>query len=216
MPLKLIVFDLDGTLVDSKLDITNAINYAIKPVGLKELSPEDTVKYVGEGITRFIERILDYQHAEKKPYVMEKFLSYYSEHLLDNTLPYKGVLKTLQSMSPYKKAVISNKREDLSRRLLEGLGLAVYLDLVLGADSVSERKPSPIPVLKAMEILSSSPEETVMVGDSNIDIEAGKKAGVKTIGVAYGYRPIECLKGADYIIKNSLDEIISILQEMNL
>ncbi len=216
MPLKLIVFDLDGTLVDSKFDITNAINYAIRPMGLPELTPEDAIRFVGEGITRLIEKILGNDHAEKKPYVMEKFLRYYSEHLIDNTMPYKGVMKTLQSMNAYKKAVISNKREDLSRRLLEGLGLAAYFDLILGADSVAERKPSPVPVLKAMEILHATPRETIMVGDSNIDIEAGKKAGVKTIAVAYGYKPIEYLKGADYIIRDSLNEIVSILEEMNL
>ncbi len=214
MPLKLIAFDLDGTLVDSKRDITNAINFAIKPVGLPELTPDDTVKFVGQGVTSLIEKILGDNHSEKAPLIRESFIDYYSEHLFDYTMPYNGVIKTLKTIGRYKKAVISNKREILSIRLLEGLGMAKYFDLIYGPDSVSERKPSPVPVLKAMETLDSKPEETILVGDSNVDIEAGKKAGVLTVGVAYGYKPIEYLQEADYIIKNDISELIQIIENI--
>ncbi len=213
MPVKLIMFDLDGTLIDSSIDITNAINYAIEPYGVKPVTVEETINLVGEGITRLMEKILDRSQTKEidKGILVDRFLDYYSAHLIDKTTVYSGVRETLERLKGYKKAVISNKREALSTRILNDLGLLKYLDLVVGSDTTPERKPSPVPLIYAMEKLGASPNETVIVGDSNFDVEAGKAAGIKTIAVTYGYRPLDLLKGADYLI-DRMDELVDILR----
>jgi phosphoglycolate phosphatase len=219
MPIKLIIFDLDGTLVDSSIDITNAINYAIAPFGIQPLSVKNTKDLVGEGITRLMEKLVESHKSEirngiNKEILVKRFLEHYSAHLIDNTTVYPKVKETLEGLKDYKKAVISNKRESLSIKILNDLDLLKYFDLVLGSDSTPEKKPSPVPVRYVMERLNVSEKESIIVGDSNFDIEAGKAAGLKTIAVTYGYRPLELLKNADYMI-NSFDEIIECLKKIN-
>jgi len=211
MAFKLIIFDLDGTLVDSRVDITNAINYAVKEYGIGSFSVQEITSMVGRGVTKLIEDLI-------KPYpeilpkdVIDKFLYYYERHLLDNTKAYPGVKEVLEELKEYKKAVISNKREYLSRKTLEGLGLLKYFEVILGSDSVPEKKPSPVPVLTVLDRLRISPAEALIVGDSDLDIMAGRAAGIKTAGVTYGYRPVEVLKDADYLI-NDIRELITIVK----
>ena len=212
--IRLIIFDLDGTLVDSGIDITNALNYAVMPYGLDEITVEKTVGMVGEGLSRLIEKLLGKDRADIMPQVLERFIQYYSGHLADFTRPYPGVRETLERLPQYRKVVLSNKRENLSKRLLEMLGLLKYFDIVLGSDSVEERKPSPKPVLQILNMFSLKPEEAVIVGDSNYDIDAGKSAGVKTVAVTYGYRSPEFLRGADFLI-SGMGELILKLDELN-
>lgn len=219
MPIKLIIFDLDGTLIDSSRDITDAINYAIRPYGLSPLTTKDTIKLVGEGISRLIEKLLSNTpfpgNEEVRKTVMDRFLEYYSNHLLDNTRDYPGVRYTLERLGDYKKAVISNKREALSRRILEGLGLSNFFDSIIGSDSTPVKKPSPLPILKVLAELDVKPQEAIMVGDSNLDIEAGRAAGLRTVSVTYGYRPYEMIKDADFVIDRigDLEEIIKVLDK---
>ncbi len=208
--LELIIFDLDGTLVDSSMDITNALNYAITPYGFKPLTVEDTIKMVGEGLTRLIEKILGDNNTPIKDAVLDRFIKYYSEHLADFTRPYQGVIKTLEMLGGYKKAIISNKRESLSKKLLEQLGLIKFFDVVLGSDSAPEKKPSPAPVKKVLEILGIEPHRAIIVGDSDFDIEAGKGAGLITVAVTYGYRNREMLKDADFLI-DSMGELLTLI-----
>ena len=222
MLIKLIIFDLDGTLVDSSIDITNALNYAIEPYGLKLLTREDTIGLVGEGITRLIEKMLLFAGKDSKKQVStdlqaditKRFLKYYTEHLLDYTREYPGARETLKQLGGYKKAVISNKREILTRKTIDGLGLSQFFDVVIGSDTTPEKKPSPIPVLKALSEFNIKPEEAIIVGDSNLDIDAGKAAGVTTIAVSYGYRPREVIAHADYII-DRLTDLIPSLDKIN-
>lgn len=219
MPIKLIIFDLDGTLIDSSRDITDAINYAIVPYGLSPLTKKDTIKLVGEGISRLIEKLLSTTifngNDDVRRTVMDRFLAYYSAHLLDNTDAYPDVRLTLERLKEYKKAVISNKREALSRRILEGLGLSNFFDMIIGSDSTPEKKPSPLPILKVLSELDTKPEEAIIVGDSNLDIEAGRAAGLRTVSVTYGYRPYEMIKDADFVIDRigDLEEIIKVLNK---
>ena len=214
MKIKLIIFDLDGTLVNSSVDITNALNYAIGPYGIELLTVEKTISLVGEGITRLIEKLVGQNAADLKAVVLQRFLDYYSEHLADFTLPYPGVRETLEMLGTYKKTVISNKRADLSRGLLETLELSGYFDIIWGSDSVAEKKPSPMPLLEMLKKVACGPDEAVIVGDSNYDIEAGKAAGVRTVAVSYGYRDISLLQDADFII-DSMKELIFKLELLN-
>jgi phosphoglycolate phosphatase len=214
MSIKLIMFDLDGTLVDTAQDITNALNFAIKPYDIRSLTAEDTIKLVGEGVSRLVEKVLSAEKMFLKKDVMERFIEYYSKHLSDNSKEYPYVRETLENLTDFRKAVISNKREAPSKRLLEELGLSEYFDLIIGSDTVGERKPSPDPILYAVTRLGSNPEESIIVGDSNYDIEAGEKAGVKTIAVSYGYRHRESLTEADYII-DDIRELVPLVNKMS-
>ena len=208
--IKLIIFDLDGTLVDSSVDLTNALNYALEPCGLEKLSVQQTKSLVGEGITKLIENLLGPGRRGMHVDMLDRFMDYYSSHLIDYTKPYPGVAETLACLGGYKKAVVSNKREALSRDVLQGLGLLPYFDAVLGSDSAGEKKPSPIPLLRVMQMLSCDPGETVIIGDSNFDIEAGKAAGTRTCAVTYGFRDVRLLKDADTVIE-SFSEIPALL-----
>jgi len=202
MPIKLLMFDLDGTLVDTCRDITNALNYALNSYGLKSLTVEYTKELVGEGLTKLVERVLGGEKDRLRDDVLGKFLDYYSEHLADYSREYPHVRETLERLTGYKKAVISNKREALSMRLLDLLDLLKYFDLMVGSDTTSEKKPSAIPVIYVLKRLEVSAGEALMIGDSNYDIEAAKKAGVKTVAVTYGYRGRQYLANADFIIES--------------
>lgn len=203
----LLIFDLDGTLVDTAQDITDAFNHAASPLGIKPLSVERVTSMVSGGISNLIDRMFALRSdsswgsaPEQKTLAMRSFLSYYSDHLLDNSRPYPGVSETLSVMSCYRMAVISNKREGLSRKVLEGTGLARHFACILGSDSASEKKPSPVPVFEVLKRLNAVKEEAVIVGDSDFDIETGKNAGIRTIAVTYGFRERSALLEADYLI----------------
>lgn len=212
MPIKLIIFDLDGTLVDSSVDITNALNYALEPHG-KRLSVEDTIRIVGEGITRLIERVVGSADASTKAEVTERFLEHYSSHIVDFTREYPGARETLKRLEDYKKAVISNKKEHLSKKVLECLGLLEYFDIVAGSDSAPEKKPSSVPILKVLSELRVEPSDALIVGDSNFDVDAGKAAGITTVAVTYGYKPVEAIRHADYLIDKMID-LIPLLEKL--
>jgi phosphoglycolate phosphatase len=209
--LKLLIFDLDGTLADTSLDIANAVNYAIEPLGKNRYSVEEIKAMVGSGITKLLRSLIPSETSIPEENIIKRFLEYYSEHLLDNTKAYPYVKETLLKIGGrYKKAVISNKREGFSREILEGIDILQFFDIVLGSDSVREHKPSPVPVLEVMKRFGAAKDEAVMIGDSSYDIQAGRAAGIKVIAVTYGFRSRETLKDADYII-DKLDELLNIL-----
>lgn len=211
MPIKLVIFDLDGTLVNSITDITNSLNYATEPYGLPPKTSEEVSALVGEGITKVIERVLGDERRQHRDDVVKRFLEFYSEHIVDNTFSYPGVRETLERLNGFRKAVISNKREVLSIKVLEALDLLRFFDLVIGSDSTTEKKPSPVPVLHVISTMGLTPEDSIMVGDSDLDIAAGKSAGVKTVGVTYGYRERTYLKDADYII-DDIKELTNLIK----
>lgn len=211
MPIKLIIFDLDGTLVNSIADITNSLNYAVKPYNIAPKTKEEVGRLVGVGITNLIEKVLGEENIRHRDDVVNRWLEFYSNHIVDNTFVYPGVRETLKRLDGYRKGVISNKREALSVSVLKGLDLFRYFDAVLGSDSVNEKKPSPAPVLHLLSLLGVSADEAIMVGDSELDIAAGKGAGVRTVGVTYGYRDRSYLSSADVII-DSIDELPAIIE----
>lgn len=212
--IRLIMFDLDGTLVDSAIDITNALNYALSPCGFPALTAVQTKSLVGEGVTRLIEKVVGSDDRTGRDEVLTRFLDYYAGHLTEATRPYPGVARTIEKLSGRRKAVISNKLESLSRRVLADLGLLEHIDLVLGGDSVEEKKPSPKPLIHVMEILATAPGESVIVGDSCFDIQAGKAAGVTTVAVSYGFRAADTLTEADYII-DAIEELPDLLGRLD-
>ncbi|MEF9476028.1 MAG: HAD-IA family hydrolase [Candidatus Mariimomonas ferrooxydans] len=223
--IKLLIFDLDGTLSDTSIDIKNAINYALEPFGVSPLSVENIKSMVGSGITKLVESLVqpDNINNNRNPeetvrarleQALARFLEHYSEHLLDNTTAYPGVRETLLKLGNYKKVVVSNKLQDLSKKVLEGLDISEFFEAILGSDSFPEKKPSPLPILEVLRRLNMQREHAVIIGDSNFDVEAGKRAGIKTIAVTYGYRNRGALKDADFMI-DSFEELLRVLKEID-
>lgn len=184
---RLLVFDLDGTLIDSKVDLANSVNHALDTFGLPALPYPVIYSYVGDGATMLIRRAVGEEGDGILPAVLETFLAYYRRHLLDTTVPYPGVPESLREWAgTYQMAVLTNKSLDMSQTILSGLSLDRYFTDVVGGDSPEGKKPCPGGLLRIMRTRGASPGETLMVGDSRNDILAGKKAGVRTCGVTYG------------------------------
>jgi len=213
--LKLIIFDLDGTLVDSRADIMHAVNYAIASHGIQPVSLQETMELVGEGAIRLMEKLLKKRKAHLAiSTLIDRFESYYAEHPVSQTVPYPGVTETLQALHQYRKAVISNKFRSISLQVLERLNLSRYFEEVAGADTFPERKPSPVPVLRILEEFGARPEETLIVGDSTYDIEAGRAAGIKTVAAMYGYGAPGFSHNADFVI-TEFSQLIDVVNRFN-
>jgi phosphoglycolate phosphatase len=199
--IKLIIFDLDGTLLDSLDDLTDATNHMLGRFGRGTLTMRDVRLLVGQGARRLVEGAMPGASADEVEEGVQLFLSYNDLHIADRTRLYPGVKETLAVLGEGRvMSVISNKYEAHCRKLLSVLGLADRFRGVMGVDSHPSRKPSPEPLLKMMADLGFVPGETAMVGDSSNDIIAGKGAGVVTVGCTYGYGDLSELSGADYRI----------------
>jgi len=186
-PARLLVFDLDGTLVDSKEDLAVSVNVALGSFGLPPLPHDVIAGHIGDGATALIRRSLPGDRLELLPDTLERFLSYYRRHLLDTTRPYPGVPDALRTWSgKYRMAVLTNKPLKMTEAILDGLSLSRHFPIVRGADSFPTKKPDPQGLLRIIEESGASPKETVMVGDAKNDVLAGRAAGAITCGVLYG------------------------------
>lgn len=210
---ELIIFDLDGTLIDSRKDIANSVNHTLKAIGLEPLNENIITGYVGNGVRSLMEKILFPANSYLFDNGMSIFLDYYAEHLLDNTIFFPGVIETLNHFAGKKMAVITNKPENLSIKTLRGLGVYSYFKAVLGGDSLEKKKPSPEPVLKVLSDLGIQKDAAIIVGDGLQDIAAGKGAGIRTCAVTYGFTKTEELAKAEpTLIINSLHELKEMLE----
>ncbi|MBF0803461.1 MULTISPECIES: phosphoglycolate phosphatase [unclassified Neisseria] len=189
-----VAFDLDGTLCDSVPDLAAAANATRQHMGLPPLPEHTVASYVGDGIASLVHRVLtDSRNGQAEPGRWEQafafFIRYYREHLSVFTRPYpetEAGLALLRSLG-IPLAVVTNKNEVLATELLQQLHLADYFSLILGGDSLPEKKPSPLPLLHAAEVLGTAPADMLMVGDSANDILSAKAAGCLSVGVTFGY-----------------------------
>jgi phosphoglycolate phosphatase len=195
--IKLVIFDLDGTLIDSRLDLVHSVNAALRHIGRAELPDEVIASYVGDGAPILIQRALGGEAVEEAVVRqgLQFFLTYYREHKLDHTTVYAGVQEALSAVqnasngSPRKMAVLSNKPVGPSRAIVEALGLGPFFTQVYGGNSFATKKPDPEGARKLLEECGVGAEETAIVGDSHVDIETGRNAGLWTVGVNYGFAP---------------------------
>ena len=195
--IKLVIFDLDGTLIDSRLDLVHSVNAALRHIGRPELPDNVIASYVGDGAPILIQRALGGEAVDEA--LIRKglayFLSYYREHKLDHTTVYPGIAGALAAIQgsangrPRKLAVLSNKPVVPSRAIVEALGLGKFFSQVYGGNSFATKKPDPEGALKLLEESGVRPEQAVIVGDSHVDIETGRNAGLWTVGVSYGFAP---------------------------
>ncbi len=183
----LIVYDFDGTLVDTLFDIADAVNLSLNELGLRTLSRATIRKYVGKGVERLMAQSIDGTGYTDLPRAVELFRRHYSENLMNHTRFYPSGREILDHFRDKKQAICSNKPEDFVRRILESLKSLDYFDAILGGDSVESKKPDPEGLLHLLDRFQCSPEMAVLVGDSPVDIETGKRAGVYTCIVNYGF-----------------------------
>jgi len=195
--IQLVIFDLDGTLIDSRLDLVHSVNAALRHIGRPELPEHVIASYVGDGAPTLIQRALGGETADEALIRkgLEFFLSYYREHKLDHTTLYPGIKKTLAAIQnsangqPRNMAVLSNKPVGPSRAIIEALGLGPFFSQVYGSNSFPTKKPDPEGARKLLEESGVRAEQAVMVGDSHTDIETGRNAGLWTVAVTYGFAP---------------------------
>lgn len=202
-----IVWDLDGTLVDSAPDLASALNTVLDKRGFFTLSISEVRLMIGNGVPKLVERGFNAVGVRPDPAQLDEliaiFVKEYKACATDNTRPYPGVVEALQEIHSMNipMGVCTNKPEAFTRQILEGLGLANYFSSVVGGDTTSTRKPDPQPVLSCLRGLVSEPASSLMIGDSIHDVHAAHAAGVVVGVVPWGYRsaPVEEL-GADFVL----------------
>jgi phosphoglycolate phosphatase len=195
--IQLVIFDLDGTLIDSRLDLVHSVNAALRHIERPELPPEVIASYVGDGAPILIQRALGAEAADEALIRkgLQFFLAYYREHKLDHTTVYPGVAESLKAIQnsangqPRKLAVLTNKPVIPARAIVEALGLGPYFFQVYGGNSFSTKKPEPEGVRQLLTECALAANQAAIVGDSHVDIRTGRNAALATIGVTYGFAP---------------------------
>jgi phosphoglycolate phosphatase len=190
--MNLLIFDLDGTLVDSKLDLVHSVNAARRLMNLPPISDELVASYVGNGAPVLMRRALGAEASEAEVQrALEFFLGYYRDHMLDNTRLYPSVKEGLDRMleGGARMAVLTNKPVRFSRAIVDGLGLGKHFFQVYGGNSFEQKKPDPIGIETLLAESGISRERAIMVGDSGVDVRTARNAKVKACGVSYGFQP---------------------------
>ncbi len=191
--IKLLIFDLDGTLVDSRLDLANSVNAMLRHYRRPELPCDLIATYIGDGAPMLVRRALGDPDDERfVDEAIQYFLAWYREHKLDNTYVYPGTFEALDKLrngGGRRMAVLTNKPVNPSRAIVEALGLGKYFFQVYGGNSFHTKKPDPFGALKLLEEAGVAPDEALMIGDSSNDVLTGRNAGMWTLGLTYGLAP---------------------------
>ncbi|MCH8932234.1 MAG: HAD-IA family hydrolase [Nitrospinae bacterium] len=184
---QLFVFDFDGTLVDTQKDIVDSVNRALAELGLETRGRETLFTFIGKGVNHLMTRALEGTGCGDVPRAVDAFMRHYEEHLMDQTDLFPNCRETLDHFSGKPKTILSNKPTRFITRILDALDCRTPFATIIGGDLMAAKKPDPAGLHHIMEQHRVRPEETLMVGDSLVDIETGKRAGVPTCGVTYGH-----------------------------
>lgn len=214
MKYKAVIFDMDGTILNTLEDLKNATNYSLRQFGMPERSLEEVRMFVGNGIRKLVERAVPAGTSEEKiAQVFDVFLEYYEIHSADNTSPYPGILELVEKLkkSGIKTAVSTNKADvpaqELGREYFNGI-----FDLIVGQQDGLKVKPAPDSVNKILTILDIQKKDAIYIGDSDVDVQTAKNSGLDFIGVSWGFRGREFLEknGAKNIVDNA-NEILDLV-----
>jgi|ERR1700722_3690111 phosphoglycolate phosphatase len=195
--IQLVIFDLDGTLIDSRLDLVHSVNAALRHIGRPELPEHVIASYVGDGAQILIQRALGGEQVDEAivRQGLEFFLTYYRAHKLDHTTVYEGIIDALAAIERpvsgqrRKLAVLTNKPVIPSRAIIEALRMKKFFLQIYGGNSFATKKPDPEGARKLLEECRVRAEHAVIIGDSHTDVETGHNAGIRTVGVTYGFAP---------------------------
>jgi HAD superfamily hydrolase (TIGR01509 family) len=204
----LVMFDLDGTLADTGRDLADAVNFTRARFNLAVLPDAAVLVHVGRGVEHLLRQAIPEQTAGRFGDVLRIFLERYEGHLLDSTVLYPSACETLDYFRDKRRALVSNKLHRLTVTVVRGLGIEPCFDIILGGDSAPHKKPHPALLQQVLAYCRVPPERALMIGDGNIDIQAGKQAGVLTCGVTYG------LGAKQDVIAASPDFIVDRLAEI--
>lgn len=208
MKVKLIIFDLDGTLLNTLEDLTDSGNYILSKYGFPQHSLNAYRFFVGNGIRKLVERILPEDKRDEAfvEDVRREFVHYYNQHKADKTAPYKGIIELLENIQNknIKIAVASNKAHEMMDKIIQFYFPTIHFDAIFGQRQGIQPKPDPTIVFDILKTTNASKSETLYVGDTSVDMQTAKNADLKSIGVLWGFRTEEELRtaGADYIISS--------------
>jgi phosphoglycolate phosphatase len=212
--IKLLIFDLDGTLIDSREDLIQSVNAMLRHAGRPELPGEIIASYVGDGVAMLVRRSLgDPKDEHFFQQCLDYFLAYYREHKLDHTRVYDGIPEALKIIrnsangSSRTMAVLSNKPVNPCRAIIDALGLGAFFTHVYGGNSFPTKKPDPQGAKSILRDVGATPEETLIVGDSSIDVATGRNAGTWTCGVTYGFAPQTLQSAAPDVVVDTPAEL---------
>lgn len=206
----LLIFDLDGTLVDSKLDLANSVNAALGHMGRQPIDNELVYSYVGNGAPVLMRKAMAPEAGDDQvKQALEFFLAYYREHMLDNTYLYPGVREALDRLlaEKIKMAVLTNKPVRFSQILIDGLGLGGHFLRIYGGNSFEHKKPHPIGVEKLLAETGVARERAMLVGDSAVDVRTARNANIKACGVTYGFQPETFQEAPPDILVDRMEEL---------
>lgn len=215
--IKLLIFDLDGTLIDSRLDLIHSVNAMLRHFKRPDLPGEVVASYVGDGAPMLIRRALgDPKDEAFLKEALEYFLAYYRVHKLDHTHVYPGIAESLNAIrnsqgAGRKMAVLSNKPVHPSRAIVDALGLGKFFIHVYGGNSFPTKKPDPQGAQTLLREAGAAPAETLMIGDSSIDVITGRNAGLWTCGVTYGFAPHTLCEAPPDVVLDAPQELEELL-----
>ena len=207
----LLIFDLDGTLVDSKLDLANAVNATRQYMGMGPLTNETVYSYVGNGAPVLLRRAMGPEMPQDEvDRALGYFLAYYGDHKLDNTVLYPGVREALDVFRDrgLRMAVLTNKPVKASRGIVDGLGVHDHFFRVYGGNSFERKKPDPMGVERLIEEAGADAARTIMIGDSGVDIRTARNAGIPVVGVTWGFQPESLREDVPDLAADRMDQVV--------
>jgi phosphoglycolate phosphatase len=204
-----LIFDLDGTLIDSKLDLALSVNATLAELGRNPLPHEQIFGFVGQGAPALIARALGSAASEEDCLLgLEFFIKYYSAHKLDNTVLYPGVRETLDALNGMPMAVFTNKPVRVSRSIILELGVASHFRAVYGGNSFERKKPDPMGVESILREFGAAPEQVMIIGDSEVDVQTARNAGTWICGVTYGFGSHRLTEYPPDLLVDNLTELL--------